>query len=188
MEKKVKRNIDKRAIGNPYPVEAGHVMERMADYETGEKLQKKFESVLPENHFSCNGNIGCNFVVSRKTLKTKVTEDAFAHRDKDTYMLYEVMSSALMLYRLICMFPNPKIICEGYNGYKVPWEMFFKHVETGKIICMSEWKGSFSLRTEFNDITEVPVSLQKDLCMLFDLLYSNNSPHPYDHTVAGSCA
>ena len=46
-------------------------------------------------------------------------------------MLYEVTSSALILYRLICMFPNPKITCLGAAGYKVPWEMFFKHKETG---------------------------------------------------------
>ncbi len=185
-EKKVERNIDKAARGRQYPVEAGDVMDRMADYETGEVLQSKFESIKDPN-IGCNGNIAYNFLVDKKTLQTKVCKNAFNNREKG-YMLYEVMSSALMLYRLICMFPNPVVICQGAAGYKVPWEMFFKHKETGHVICMSEWKGSFNLRSEFNDINDVPLSLQEDLCMLFDLLYSNNSPHPYDHTVAGSCA
>lgn len=188
MEKKVKRNIDKKARGRQYPVEAGEVMDRMADYETAEILQGKFKSVDPPKGFSCCGNVAYNFVVDRETLRTKVTKDEKPWKDKTTYMLYEVMSSALMMYRLICMFPNPVVICEGAAGYKVPWEMYFKHNETGHIICMSEWKGSFSMRTTFGDIEEVPLSLQEDLCMLFDLLFSNNSPHPYDHTVAGSCA
>ena len=186
MEKKVKRNIDKKATGRNYPVQAGEVMDRMADYETAEVLQNKFESIK-DTKIGYGGNIAYNFLVNKKTLRTKVCKDAFNNREKG-YMLYEVTSSALILYRLICMFPNPKITCLGAAGYKVPWEMFFKHKETGHVICMSEWKGSFSLRSEFGDINEVPLSLQKDLCMLFDLLFSNNSPHPYDHTVAGSCA
>ena len=184
---KVKRNIEKRAQGRDYPVQAGEVMDRMADYETAEILQSKFESVGDPGE-GMNGNIANDFLVSKKTFKTKVVEDAFGKRGDKYYMLYEMMSSALMLYRLICMFPNPKVVCQGSAGYKVPWEMFFKHKETGRIICMSEWKGSFFLRTEFYDIKDMPLSLQNDMCILFDLLFSNNSPHPYNHTVAGSCA
>lgn len=186
--KKVKRNINKEAQGRDYPVQAGEVMDRMADYETAEILQSKFKSVMPKGGGGVNGNISYNFLVNKKTFKTKVVEGAYKNKGDKYYMLYEMMSSALMLYRLICMFPNPKVVCVGSVGYKVPWEMFFKHKETGYIICMSEWKGSFSLRTECYDIKDMPLSLQKDMCMLFDLLFSNNSPHPYDHTVAGSCA
>jgi hypothetical protein len=86
------------------------------------------------------------------------------------------------------MFPNPHVVAEGANGYKVPWAIYLKHKASGHVICMSEWKGTFGFRTAARSPKEMPKKALEDLSALLNLLLSNNSPHPYDGTVAGSVA
>lgn len=183
----MKRSISKKSRGESYPVEAGQVMNRMADYGKGRKLQKKFTSITPPDDFSCCGNVTRDLYVHKETLRATFDKN-ITWQHPDYYNHYEVISAALLLYRLICLFPNPVVICEGANGYKVPWAIYLEHKKTGHIICLSEWKGSFSLRTTFYDSNDMPEDLKEDLLMLLDLIFSNNSPHPYDDVVAGSMA
>lgn len=187
---KVKRNVD--PVTNPFLVGVDYVTDRNADYNTMEKIQAAFQTIdikeanklMPEGF---TGNASTLFYVNKKTRRIKVTKKWMSDL-KDHVSLHAAISSSLVLYRLICMFPNPKVSFEGSNGYKVPWEMFLLHKQSGEVINMSEWKGSFGFRNRWDKNNRMNAQLKKDLIMLLELILSNNSPHPYDSTVAGSCA
>jgi hypothetical protein len=197
----MKRDISKIKDDNRFLVEAGEILKRQADYKTMEKIQKAFvcasstqahsyserKSKSPFGAGMC-GNVDGNFRVNKVTKKISITKEWSYPLHSKFCSLSCAISSSLALYRLICMFPDPIVTACGSSGYKVPWSFYIKHKKTGHIICMSEWKGSFGFRTIFSDFKEMPKDLVKDIKMLLDLMLSNNSPHPYDSTVAGSCA
>jgi hypothetical protein len=97
-----------------------------------------------------------------------------------------VISSALLMYRLCCLWPvNTE--AEGWQGYKLVWTVTLRHKATGMFVQMSEWKGAPLVR--FSSGAKVPPGgYEADLLELMDLLCSDKCPHPYGGTVAGSMA
>lgn len=198
-----KRNIEPVADDNRFLVEAPVVTERIADYKRGEYVNEAFVSMTKEevDEFykktsGTNGNLHPHFIVEKSTRKIVIVTDWMKderarniyNKDSKFISLSSTISSALAMYRLVCMFNNPHIIAEGAMGYKVPWEMFLKHKKTGEVVCFSEWKGAFGFRTRLTDINNAPEEFINDIKFVLELMFSNNSPHPYDETVAGSCA
>ena len=198
-----KRNISPLEPDNRFLVEAPHVTDRIADYKRGAHVNKVFktmnekevEEFYKTSREGTHGNLHGYFVVQRSTREVVITEGYGDKRTKDLwskdseYMhLSSAISSALVLYRLICMLKKPHVIAEGADGYKVPWCIYLKHKKTGAVVCFSEWKGSFGFRTHFSTPEETPKEFLDDIKFVIDLILSNNSPHPYDSTVAGSCA
>lgn len=176
-----------------YLVQPDYLGERKANYKAGELMNKKFEMVTSEeahkNGGLC-GNVGSNVMVSLKTRKITISKKYLSSADtqKTHVRLYQAISSALALYRIICMFQEPKIEMQGAGGYKCPWFAYFKHKETGACIALGEWKGAFGLWTLFHDPKELPIELEKDVIKLLELLLSDRAPHPYDNVTAGSVA
>lgn len=99
--------------------------------------------------------------------------------------MYRVMSSALLLYRVCCLYPGTYINVEGRQGYKVVWSAELTHKATGEAVGFSEWKGAGLLRVSSLD---APTEFVNDMLELLNMLFDANFPHPYDGCVAGTVA
>lgn len=100
--------------------------------------------------------------------------------------LYEVISSAFLLYRLICIgfYPQPF----SNDSYKSLWSVHLKHRETGHQIGFDDYKAGSNLASFVSEKKDMPLAFERDLLELLDFLVSNQLVHPYDLTVAGSVA
>lgn len=101
--------------------------------------------------------------------------------------MYQVISSALFLYRLLCLF-KCTVKSEGPEGYKNTWWITLQHKETGEKLTFGEWKGAAGTFTRFHAVKELPASYKKDTVALLNEICSPDCPHPYDGCVAGSVA
>lgn len=185
---KPKRNIDP-VTDSRYLVEAAYITDRLADYETAEELREVFKPITASmarelGQDSLNGNVSSYCMVEEKTRKAKFLKD---YRKEGFVGLYKAIPASLAMYRLICMFENPIVNTIGAAGYKMPWNMYFKH-KSGTVIMFGEWKGAFGFWTAALEEKTLKPEFKKDIIKLLNLMLSNNSPHPYDHTVAGTCA
>lgn len=172
--------------------------ERDADYSEGEYLNSVFTPITQDEIFkdgTTSGNLSYEMAFKKNSdgsLAFEVlTGDKFdsvfgkkATHIRESY----VISSALALYRLVCMFNKPIVECLGAAGYKVPWTLGLKHNATGTVINMREWKGAFGFGTKFGSVDDAPKEFLDDLCRLMNLLVSDRSPHPYDGVTAGGVA
>jgi hypothetical protein len=112
--------------------------------------------------------------------------ESFAEFYKTHAMFNEVISSALLLYRLLCILHAPVRVVE--EPYKSVWWVTLKHKETGAILQFGEWKGAAGTWTVYHDSKELPKSFAKDMLALCNELAAPDCPHPYDGCVAGSVA
>lgn len=181
-----------------YLVNPGYIGERTADYELLKKIKGKFKPISTAQYYKNgggNGNLCSDFYINAKTKKTKMASykqmqklrtKSFEYKNKKGELLVkfqEAISSAMLMYRLACLFPG-KITTDGQEGYKFVWSMHFKHVETGEVIGFGEWKGGALFWTQTTSNKE----LIRDLKTLIEILISDNCPHPYDGLVAGRVA
>lgn len=171
--------------------------ERIANYAEGERLNKVWRPMTKEeiekSELGNSGNLNMGMIVDKATLKCRlITKDDDPMSKFDEKSSFVSMSRAIgshtLLYRLICMFPNPYIVADGSQGYKVPYEVFLKHIPTDEFVVFREWKGASGFGSPFYDWKDVPKDYKKDLFDLINLLLSNGSPHPYDGLVAGEVA
>jgi hypothetical protein len=180
--------------------------ERKANYKTGESLNKVFTPVTGNEAYAelekkvktnspfglgfC-GNIEHEILYNLKTKKVELKgEDGYSacYDENPTHACgWAVISSALAMYRLICMFSNPIVETDGANGYKVPWTITLKH-KSGVFIQFREWKGGFGFGMVQHSFDELPKSFQKDLFRVLNLIFSDRAPHPYDRVTAGGVA
>jgi hypothetical protein len=180
-------------MSKEYLVQPKQYGDRKADYKKGEIINQKWKSLsikeaFEKNPHGINGNVGMYTSVDIKTKKVSMVDGEYAYNSKTKAGLSETISAALALYRIICMLNNPIVESEGAAGYKVPWAVYLMHVETGKVLCISEWKGAFGIRTPFGSIKELPKTYKRDVIELLNLMFSDRSPHPYDDCTAGIVA
>lgn len=185
-------------MSHEYLTNPPYIADRTADYDAQEKINEAFRCLGPEdeeykNIYSLCGNIHDSFFINKETKKAFASKaDYFSNERKQLEItherLYKAMSAALLLYRTICVIKSPHVFTDGADGYKVPWKIYLYHNKTKKILCISEWKGAISFRTEFHSMNEVPDEFLKDMLLFMDTVFGDNSPHPYDSLVAGSVA
>lgn len=96
-----------------------------------------------------------------------------------------VISSALLLYRLCCLF-KCQVDVEGPQGYKVVWSVHLQHKSSGHYVGFSEWKASALFRA--SKFPPTGTAFDEDWLDLLNLLLDRQCPHPYDGTVAGTVA
>lgn len=181
---------------NQYLVQPKYILERNADYKTQQHINSVFETVDTIPDTGTSGNLGMDLHVDIKTKKVVFKERPNMFSKEGGYekfmkkyaYLSRAIPSALALYRLICIFPNPKFTeLTGSEGYKMPWEIMLRHKETGEFVGFGEWKGAFNVRGT-KSTNEYDKRTLKDFIKLVNLILSEKSPHPYDGTVAGSVA
>lgn len=168
-----------------YYVNCKFVVDRLENlvYEKRNEIAEKFS--IGKFDGGC-GNIESNFRFDLQ-FKKWVFLDQTSYDYKNQKFLYEVIPSALLLYRLMCTFPECDVKSYGKDGYKVVWHYPLVHIETNSPFYFGEWKGAASLGSNFVHPNEVPLSFGKDVCELMDYL-CGDCVHPYDGLLAGSVA
>lgn len=105
--------------------------------------------------------------------------------------LSNVMSTALLLYRLLCLFPDQLNVNDGIDGYKCVFRVRLIHKRSRYEIIIGEHKGAASVWPNSQPATMTDPVQQEffhDQLELLTLLFSDSCPHTYDGTVAGSVA
>ena len=101
--------------------------------------------------------------------------------------LSRVISPSLALYRTFCLFQGAAVVHNPDNE-KSPFGIYLRHITTGLIVQVGEWKGAFRFYAGAASPKECAKPFLRDLPRLMDLLLSDRCPHPYENLVAGLVA
>ena len=178
-----------KATPNRYLIDPPVVQDRV-DEEVYARVREQTAKWTPVDHMvkGC-GNVRPNW--NNKTKKFVFKDPNLNERFSDFYkthtMFHDVISSALLLYRLLCLY-KATVETEGPEGYKCTWWVTLKHNETGELLTFGDWKGAAGTWTRFHKIGELPKSYRDDTLLLLNEICSPDCPHPYDGCVAGSVA
>ncbi len=104
-----------------------------------------------------------------------------------TVGVYQAISSALMLYRLACVF-KPIVQFKGREAYKCTWSAAFRNKALGIDILFYEWKGALTIGLRLTGSGQFSEAQYAAALDLINLLLAPNLTHPYDGVVAGSVA
>jgi hypothetical protein len=166
-----------------YLTNCSWVTDRLKDDKKLEKMKKKFVFFLEGNRIDTNGTLNIFFQFN-KDRKIEFQKDFRVN--PNLYGFYQAIPSALLLYRLGCVFDGE--VHFDREGYKCIWEFPLKHKKTGEIVIFGEHKGGSSFWTRFVNVKDVPKEFLKDLKELVEYLVSDEVTHPYDGVLAGSVA
>ena len=104
----------------------------------------------------------------------------------------EMMSSALLLYRLLSLFPEQLNVMDHIDGYKCVWNVCLKHKKSQLELAFGERKGAAHIwpsTVPLEGKARAPCKdFLDDVQELVNILFSPTCPHTYDGTVAGSVA
>jgi hypothetical protein len=179
-------------------------LDRNANYGEGNYLKESFETEFDFDSPTC-GNIGSYFVYDTNEKKIIMNKERIFPLEDNQMSLSRTISSSFALYRLLAILGPLKLTSDGYKSI---WYIRLKHKETDNIFTLYDYKGAFSIGSEFveffgdpsliNDkksffgkmktIQSIPESFKNDILRLLNLICSDESPHPYDGCVAGSIA
>jgi len=116
-------NKNQRYIVDP-PVSTSRL--KRTAYEKADKITSKWIPVQRPNIELCS-NVRSNFNPTTKKFLF----------NPSTVGMYQVISSALLLYRLLCLF-KASVETEGPAGYKCTWCITLKHKESGEYLMLGE--------------------------------------------------
>lgn len=192
---------------NTYFVNPSAAQERVKGtvYKRRDAIAAKWQPFAQDDNDAAGfcGNYSSNVYFNAKTGKWALTpkgedgERVWPHELPDSLSKCSVISSALLLYRLACVF-KPIVSFDGPEGYKMVWAACFRHVKSGQEIMFYEWKGgiTFGARAAKGKRKDGPYAytpptgkqFEADFLQLLNFLCSSECPHPYDGTVSGSVA
>jgi len=178
-----KEQLKRKLSVNAYHVNPKYGLRRLTpkNLDKAKAITNKWEPT--EKGGDLIGNVRPLFNVAENTF-----EYIDGYNSYETHIgMYKVFSSALLLYRLICLY-KAKVITKGPGGYKCTWWVSLKHKETGEVLMFGEWKGAAGIWTKYRDHSDLPKSYKQDSLDLLNLIASNKCSHPYDGCVAGSVA
>ncbi len=169
-----------------YHFQPAFVQERAPNQIWQDQVVAKWEVL--EKPVLAHGNINMILRFDKRVNRFMFLKDwRKGFKDREHYLaFYEVISSAFLLYRLICIGFYPHSF--DTDSYKSLWSVGLKHRETGHQISLDDHKAGSHLASFFSERTEMPPIFERDLLELLDFLVSNQLVHPYDLTVAGSVA
>ena len=184
-----------------YPVEPPRVQDRVGGkmYERVENVTRAWMPVpaaeLEGKSMSSLSDMSTNSQTGRGTpdiMWEEATGQAVYELRTDFYVHWQrllayntVISSALLMYRLCCLFPCD-VEAFGQERYKYVWSIHLKHKSTNTYVGFSEWKGSPMFLS--SKAPPTGTIFDEDWLALLNLLIDPKCPHPYDGTVAGSVA
>ncbi|KAG5190727.1 hypothetical protein JKP88DRAFT_252029 [Tribonema minus] len=97
----------------------------------------------------------------------------------------DVLSSALLLYRLQCLFIAENLHFVAIDGYKSVWSIGLYHRASGLYLEFQDFKAT---ATCCQCTGHGNAQYEADVQELLSLLCNPKFTHPYDGTVAGCCA
>lgn len=155
--------------------------EREGDYSLSSTANELFEYC--EGRDDGHGNLCHHMIFDKDTKKASFIKEPHWLND---IAIYRAIPSALLMYRLACLFPG-SIKTLGREGYKFVWQFSLKHKSSDCRVTFGEWKGG-SLFWTIYDYNDIPEQFKKDLEALLTILVSDRCPHPYDGLIAGGVA
>ncbi len=167
-----------------YLIQPQYQMPRAKNDAIQESVMDKWQYI--EKNPNLHGNI--NMILRYDTEnKTFLFLDDKAKWLKEEYIFFgQVISSALLMYRLYCTGFRPSI---NYDElYKTVWCVGLEHKTTQNIVAVGEYKAAAHLSALFTEKDQMPQEFHDDLIELLNFLISDNVVHPYDYTIAGSVA
>lgn len=180
---------------NRYPVDPPVVQNRVGNdvYERVRKVTSAWEPAYPQDVSgfelsSITNMTGPNKLQLVYDLATGQVSYQTNHGygvGSNSLAYATVISSALLMYRLCCLFAC-EVNVQGPAGYKLVWSIYLRHKASKIFVGFQEWKGSALYRASKFPPTET--SFDDDWLALLNLLLDPCCPHPYDGTVAGSVA
>ena len=179
-------------MSNNYLINPNYSLERV-DQTVQDRVNLQTVKWEPQEKTleNSSGNVASNLRYSIETKKFEYRKTATLEQWVEEYNKYppmcKVISSALLLYRLLCLFKTT-VTTEGPAGYKCTWWVTLKHKESGESLMFGEWKGAAGIWTRFGEYKELSDSFREDTLALINELCAEDCPHPYDGTVAGSVA
>lgn len=144
-----------------------------------------------ETRFSLHGNINQSLRFDTTTNEFLLFEGGFGSRDLRRFddnivFSFQVISSALMLYRCVSLGFMPHFDAE--HQYKTIWASSLIHVATGEKLVIQDFKAGFDINTHYTDADDMPAAFRADTLKLLNHLVSDQITHPYDGTIAGAIA
>ena len=180
--KQVINKTEIKHIKGQFAVNPDYTAERTGNYEVRDKIAAKWANY--HTRVDGCGNVHHEFYFDTEK-QTFIFSGNGLHGDYRYLSTYQIISPALLLYRLIAtFFGSPK--CE--DGHKSIWEYNLIHKATNKSISFSEWKGAAGFWLPETSYKKVDAEFRADLIELMNYLISNECAHPYDNLVAGSVA
>jgi len=178
MKKEAKRI---KAIAGQYSVNPSYSAERVESKEWKEKIKSIWEfTVRQESGTSGNVKMYLHFDVETQSF---VFKESFIYSELH---FSQVISSPLLLYRLICTFNAAPSVMD--DPYKTTWDLNLVHKPSGKLLMFSEWKGSARFWLPDYTYKDLEETFKNDLLDLLNYLVSDQCTHPYDGVLAGSVA
>lgn len=163
--------------------------DRMGDDGLNSAIREKWEA--SEDDFpSGNGNIKSDTYFDGEKVVFVSYLNRIAekwHKRSELLQRWDnIISSHLLLYRLICLF-NTAPDCDP-DPYKCVWTMSIVHKPTGKRIAFGEHKACPSFWLPEADFAKLDPAFSEDLRELLAFLISDQLAHPYDGVTAGQIA
>jgi len=102
-------------------------------------------------------------------------------------LIYEVIPSAILMYRVACTFDGT-IRLYGASEDLTVWHAPLLHNGTSEPFTLTEYKGSSTFWLKHSTIEETPQVLLDDIKELLEYFVSDECAHPYRGLVAGGVA
>jgi hypothetical protein len=184
------RDFDDYDPDNPYePEDAGRWPPVMLDdgriniycadgYDLKAHFQQEWRySAEPESSTHAHPD-GCNFHPRRDTVTGEIGDSQLSRE-----CLFECISSQLLLYRLTAVFGMPPTT--GEDGYRSVWSAVLELQDQDEFKSVLELR---DLKGGADAFYRGSHKGAKSAQQLIEWLLSDNVPHTYDHTLAGTVA
>lgn len=160
------------------------------EYEAGRAENDILQNIIKEKWMcetkeqNTHSNIEMNLRYEPKSNTFYFAGNRFDAR-YDSPTIASTISSAFMLYKLLCLGFHPVY---PQSPYKVLWTVGLKHKNSSNILTIGDYKAAVSIGMNFSEPEQLPTDFKKDFLELLNFLISDDVVHPYDLTVAGSVA
>ncbi len=168
-----------------YITSAPYIAERLENtvWQDLIKVKWNFSPDSPDMH----NNLATNSLRFDKEQQRFVLQDAYNVIFRNNESLGAVISSSLLLYRLICIFNEAPIVENTEEAYKSVWEFPLRH-RSGDFFTFLDYKGAATVNSYHSRKEDLPEEVASDLLEFLTFITSNQVAHPYDHLLAGSVA
>lgn len=154
--------------------------ERCGEEKMNKEITDKWQFTKEDDNGCGNVNSDCSFDIENGKVIWDDTN--FSKR----VGLTNLISSPLLLYRLICLFSEaPEVPSDPYKSI---WWYHIKHKKSKKVLGFGEWKGASGFWLPETSHTKLNVDFKKDLEELLLFIISDQIAHPYDGCTAGQIA
>jgi hypothetical protein len=163
-----------------------YIAERLKNTDWQDIVKDKWTFSPDSPHL--HNNLATNCLRFDTEQQCFVLNDVRDSSHRNTESLGSVISSSLLLYRLICVFNETPIVSNAQEAYKSVWEFPLCHRSTSDYFTFIDYKGAATVNSYHSRKEDMSEQVASDFLELITFLTSDQVAHPYDHLLAGSVA